>query len=224
MSTKVEIKEGDKFNQLTFVRETKPRIRIDNRKRRRAIFKCDCGSINEYDYFGVKTGHTKRCLSCSRKIGSENRKTHGKVDHPLYRKWRDMKNRCYNSKVDRYKNYGARGIGLCDEWKNDFGAFYNWAIKNGWKKHLQIDRKNNDENYSPGNCRFVTQIENGFNKTNTYYVEYFGEKIGLSKVLYYNNKSNKYCDIWHGVKRGKTFEFYVEKFDLNMNLSQFFND
>ena len=215
-----QVNIGDKFGKLTFIEEIDPRIRINGSKRRRALYKCNCGVVKDYDYFDVKCGHTKQCYSCSRIIASEKRKTHGLVTHPLYSKWLDMKNRCYNPNVDRFKNYGGRGIRVCDEWKNNFKGYHDWAISNGWEKHLQIDRKNNDGNYSPENCRFVTRIEQGFNKTNTYYVEYKGEKIGLSKILYLNNKSNKYCDIWHGIKRGRSFNHYVEKYNLDMRIKQ----
>lgn len=80
----------------------------------------------------------------------------------LYRKYRDMLNRCYNENNCSYKYYGARGIKVCDEWKNDFINFKNWAIENGYQeKHTRnsftLDRIDNDKNYGPNNCRFTTQ-------------------------------------------------------------------
>ena len=91
-------------------------------------------------------------------------KKHGLTKHPLYCVWHNMKTRCYNPKRKAYKYYGGRGITVCDEWLFDFEAFYTWAINNGYKKGLQIDRENNDKNYNPENCRFITPRENVRNR------------------------------------------------------------
>jgi hypothetical protein len=81
---------------------------------------------------------------------------HGFNYHPLYAVLRSMKTRCYSPNCNAYHNYGGRGILICDEWK-DPATFCKWAIANGWKKGLSIDRINNDGNYEPNNCRFVTR-------------------------------------------------------------------
>lgn len=70
-----------------------------------------------------------------------------------------MKARCYNATHDRYKDYGARGIVVCDEWLNDFTVFYDWAMNNGYKENLTIDRIDVNGNYEPSNCRWVTSKE-----------------------------------------------------------------
>ena len=75
-----------------------------------------------------------------------------------------MKYRCYNTNSKDYKYYGGRGIKVCDEWKNDFIAFYNWSIKNGYKEDLTIDRINVDGDYEPNNCRWATWKEQANNK------------------------------------------------------------
>lgn len=184
-----------KFNQLTFLNEVAPRLRYSGnkiRRRRRALFQCECGNISEYDLSDVVTGHTKRCLQCGIKKAAAAKITHNKIKHPLYRKWQDMKNRCYNKKVDHYKDYGGRKVIVCDEWKNNFSSFYDWCIANGWRKELELDRKNVNGNYDPGNCRFVTHIEQGYNKTNTRYVTYNNESICLAQLLHRLNLSEYY--------------------------------
>ena len=75
-----------------------------------------------------------------------------------------MKTRCYNPKFIYYNNYGGRGIKICDEWLNDFGKFYDWTINNGYKEGLTIDRINNDGNYEPSNCRWITRAEQNRNQ------------------------------------------------------------
>lgn len=98
--------------------------------------------------------------------------THGLTKTVLYSRYRGILNRCYNKKVKAYKNYGGRGINMCDEWKNDFIAFYNWANENGFKENLEIDRKNVNGNYCPKNCRFVTKKINLNNRTVSVIIEY----------------------------------------------------
>ena len=90
---------------------------------------------------------------------------HGYYKHPLYANvYFNMKRRCYDSKTWNYKNYGGRGIRVCNKWNNDVVKFIEWALINGYGKGLQIDRINNDGDYSPDNCRFVTPKENSNNR------------------------------------------------------------
>jgi len=89
---------------------------------------------------------------------------HGLIDHKLYRVWAGMKTRCYNPKAEYYKDYGGRGIRVCIRWQKSFISFYNWAVKNSYKEGLTIDREDNDGNYHPNNCRFVTCRINNLNK------------------------------------------------------------
>ena len=84
--------------------------------------------------------------------------------HPLYGVWGTMKTRCYNKNRKTYKYWGGKGIIVCKEWLNNPKAFIEWCLENGYKKGLQIDRENNDGNYEPSNCRFVTAIVNVQNK------------------------------------------------------------
>ncbi|MBR6613178.1 MAG: hypothetical protein IKK84_00235 [Clostridia bacterium] len=86
-----------------------------------------------------------------------------------------MKARCYNKNVERYKNYGGRGIKVCDEWRDDFMAFYQWAIKNGYQDSLTLDRKNVNGDYEPSNCRWVTKETQANNTTRNHYISYKGE-------------------------------------------------
>lgn len=88
---------------------------------------------------------------------------HGYSKHPLYKIWQSMKDRCYNENDKGYKNYGDRGITVCVEWKNNPRVFIEWALPL-WKKGLLIDRIDNDGNYCPENCQFITHAESNRNK------------------------------------------------------------
>lgn len=111
-----------------------------------------CGGAFTTLHYGYKKSKTKMCRSCSKK-------THGLNKHPLYAVWTCMKQRCYNPRNPKYDGYGGRGITVCSEWLDSFQVFYNWAIANGYKKGLTIDRINNDGNYCPQNCRWATPLE-----------------------------------------------------------------
>jgi len=89
--------------------------------------------------------------------------THGMSRTRLYRIFHDMKRRCYNENDTSYKDYGARGIRVCSEWRLDMESFFNWALSNGYDDTLSIDRKENDGNYEPLNCRWVTKQVNNCN-------------------------------------------------------------
>jgi hypothetical protein len=93
-----------------------------------------------------------------------SREYHGLSKHILYKIWIDIKKRCYNRNSKNYEYYYERGILVCSEWKNSAKTFIDWALKNSWQKGLTIDRINNDGNYEPDNCRFVTRKENVHNQ------------------------------------------------------------
>lgn len=211
--------QNTKFNKLTFLNEISPIIKFDNKRkrvRRRGVFQCECGNVKEYDLSDATTGHTIQCIQCAfKQIGLKKFK-HGKIAHPLYRKWQDMKNRCYNKKVDRYENYGGRGIVVCNEWRNDFENFYQWCISNGWRKDLTIDRKRVNENYEPSNCRFIPFAEQGYNKTNTRYVNYNGNDICLAKLLRELNLTEHYFSIHNKiVNRNLNVENVIMEYQLS---------
>jgi len=91
---------------------------------------------------------------------------HGLTKHKLFIVWTNMKKRCYKPNTTGYQHYGDRGIRVCIRWKGSFKSFYNWAMANGWQEGLEIDRKDNDGNYHPDNCRFVTRAVNNNNRRN----------------------------------------------------------
>lgn len=92
---------------------------------------------------------------------------HGLRYHPLYKVWDNIKGRCLDKNNKDYKDYGGRGITVYSKWKDNLKVFIDWAIDNGYKRGLQIDREDNNGNYTPNNCRFVTSATNNQNRRNT---------------------------------------------------------
>lgn len=104
---------------------------------------------------------------------------HGLCKTRLYHIWRGMIARCYRSHNVGYRRYGARGIGICPQWRNDFMDFRSWALATGYAEHLTIDRKDNDGNYEPENCRWVTRTEQQRNRCNSDLVTLNGQTLPL---------------------------------------------
>lgn len=107
---------------------------------------------------------------------------HGGTGTKIYYIHAQMKNRCFNPKARSYPPYGGRGITVCQEWKDSFVAFREWALSNGYEEGLSIDRIENDGNYEPGNCRWIPMIEQAKNTRQTRYVIYQGEKIPIREA------------------------------------------
>ena len=99
----------------------------------------------------------------------------------LYKRFMKMVERCENPNCKAYENYGARGIRVCDEWKNNFVSFYNWAMANGYRDDLTIERINVNGNYCPENCKFIPLSEQAKNKTNNVWITYNGETHYLAE-------------------------------------------
>ena len=111
---------------------------------------------------------------------NRTRRTHGLDSHPLCAVWRGMKHRCNSVVSPAYYNYGGRGITVCKEWQDDPTEFIKWAEQNGWRLGLEIDRIDNNGNYSPGNCRFVTRFNSAQNKRTTSTVTHNGKTLSIS--------------------------------------------
>lgn len=142
---------------------------------------CDCGAQNVVILGeSLKQGRTTSC-GCYRK---DNMTTHGKTNTRIFRTYTDMVRRCYKPECSNYKNYGARGIRICEEWlsENGFKKFYEWAMDNGYSDDLTIDRIDVNGDYSPKNCRWITNLEQQSNKRNTRKFVLNGETLTLKEL------------------------------------------
>lgn len=126
---------------------------------------CDCGKITYVRAQSLKERKVKSCGCLNNEKRSERVKIHGLSKTPIYFIWKGMRQRCYNPKNKRFHRYGGRGIKICEEWE-DPKSFIKWALENGYKKGLTIERENNDSNYAPDNCCFVTTKINNQNSSN----------------------------------------------------------
>lgn len=152
---------NQKIKGFIFVKEEEPFIRKNGYKRRRASFICpECKNIFITIIESIKSKSVRSCGCARYKYISKAKTTHGLHSKPIYQVYRNMLTRCYNKNNHRYKWYGARGISVCDQWKKDCISFFKWAFENGYKRGLELDRIDNDGNYEPSNCRFVTHKEN----------------------------------------------------------------
>lgn len=129
-------------------------------KNGRWLCKCDCGNITEVSASNLTTNHTQSCGCYRNARRIETHTTHGGSKERLHRIWRGMKDRCANPHNKEYYRYGGRGIAVCDEWVGNYPAFRSWALLHGYSDGLSIDRIDNDGNYSPDNCQWLTVSEN----------------------------------------------------------------
>lgn len=172
---------GMKFGRLTV-------IKLAYTKRASKILyyylcKCDCGKEHIVLKSSLLNGLTKSCGCYNNEVRAEKcrqKAIHHMTDTRLYKMWEKMKGRCYCKTNRDYVRYGGRGIRICDEWKNDFKVFYDWAIINGYDKNAPygvctLDRIDVNGNYEPSNCRWVNQKEQQRNRRNNKLITYNNE-------------------------------------------------
>lgn len=166
---------GNRYNHLLVIE------RAENAKGGIAVWKCvcDCGNISYVRGQNLKSNAVQSC-GCLKHEPAHNR-THGLSKNPLYKRWYQIKMRCYNPSCKSYLNYGARGIKMCDDWKNSVEAFAKWAIENGYKDDLTIERINNDGDYCPENCKWITKSEQPNNRRSCYSITYNGKTQNLAE-------------------------------------------
>lgn len=191
---KIEYKPGEIIgdNGCVYIQDVAPYINPGNRdKARRAMFKCPlCAAEFVARIVYVKKGLATSCGCKQKAIAMGLLKTHGLKAHPMYKKWENIKQRCLNTSAPAYKNYGERGVTICEEWINDPVAFieYVTALPNYGGPKMTLDRyPNNDGNYEPGNVRWATRHEQAVNK-----------RIGANNTsgyvgVHFNKRRSKWC-------------------------------
>jgi len=162
------------------------------------LCKCDCGNTVEIVGTNLSSGNTQSCGCLQREIIRDRNFKHGMRNFPEYRIWAGIKTRCLNKKEKDYKNYGGREILICKRWLNSFENFYK--DMGDRPRGTSIDRINNNGNYCPENCRWITKKEQNLNKRNNKMITYKGETKCLSK---WAEKFNiNYFLLWKRLNRG----------------------
>lgn len=196
---KFEDLTGKTFNRLTVIK----RAEVE-KKEVYYLCKCTCGNEKIIRGKDLKYNKIKSC-GCLNKEKTTERNTKHSLRHTrIYRIWLLMKNRCLNSKYYLFKNYGGRGITVCNEWKNDFVKFYDWSMNNGYNDTLTIDRIDVNGNYEPSNCRWATKLQQQRNttrlrkityKNETHCISEWAEILGLEyNTLYHRFRRNNYSE------------------------------
>lgn len=149
MGKKIDL-VGQRFSMLLVV----DRAETDGVDRHsRWICQCDCGNTTAVRSNYLLSGHTTSC-GCYK---ATKKRKHGQSKTRLYTIYYKILSRCYDVNNDQYKDYGGRGICVCEDWRNDFQSFFDWATANGYSDDLTIDRVNVNGDYTPNNCRWATR-------------------------------------------------------------------
>lgn len=165
---------GQRFGRLLVLYDT------GERKNRYVVWRCrcDCGGEVDVTTNNLASGHTKSCGCYNRERTIETHTIHGMARHggrhPVYIVWRGMLQRCENPNALEYRNYGGRGIKVCDEW-HEFISFRDWALAHGWQKGLTLDRIDNNAGYSPDNCHWTTRKAQARNRRTNRLVTFNGK-------------------------------------------------
>ena len=162
---------------------------------------CDCGNVAFVDLYKILNGHTRSCGCMTRRAGNNApAEHHGKSKTPLYHVWNAMLDRCMNKNAKSFDRYGGRGIKVCDEWFS-YSAFEEWALGNGYQCGLEIDRIDNDGDYSPDNCRWITHAENLQNTHRRRTIMVGGNEETIANIAH--GMGVRYNDVYNLVRRGK---------------------
>lgn len=168
------ITPGQKFGRLTVVSNCEPTTIPSGRVRPYYLCRCECGKEKRVDGNCLSAGTIRSCGCLARDRAKEKAK-HGGARTRLYRIFMGMIARCEKEAREKFKDYGARGIRICDEWRRDFATFKAWALGNGYRPDLTIERIDNDGVYGPSNCRWATPAEQMCNTRRTHFLSAFGE-------------------------------------------------
>lgn len=156
-----------------------PTGKRDRAKNRIWKFTCDCGNSCEIDGYSVRSGKRYQCPTCSAEQVRMSSVIHGSSESPEFSTWIDIQTRCYNPRSTGYRNYGGRGIRVCDRWRSNFSHFLEDMGKR--PTGCSIDRINNDGDYEPGNCRWATRVDQANNRRTNVFLTIGGKSKTISQ-------------------------------------------
>jgi hypothetical protein len=174
MPKKIIFNRGDKIKECTYLQEEPDMVFADGKSRRACRFRCKCGKEFISLLHSVTRGKTEGCGCIRLERIHESLSKHNDTHSKEYNIWSKIKARCYKPSIKEYRNYGARGIKMCDRWRNSYANFLADMGRCPSPKH-SIDRINNDGDYEPSNCRWATKRQQSVNRRNNLYINYNGE-------------------------------------------------
>lgn len=192
-----------RYGKLTILKEVEKLILPCGQKNRAFLCRCDCGKEKVIRMVHLTNG---RILTC----GCLGKEIYGESKSKIYKLWNSIKTRCKENYFES-EFYYKKGIRVCDLWLNSFQEFKKFALSNGYKEGLTIDRIDSNGNYEPNNVRFVTPKENCNNRKNTYMVIYNGESISLQILLEKLKYKGNITTIYARLKRGYSIENALSK-------------
>lgn len=202
--TKDESLKGLRNGRLIILEEIERKVKPSGQKERMVKCLCDCGKVVEVRLNNFIHGRVKSCGCLQREIASNVARKHGLSLTKINNVYRAIKRRCYNKNCDEYKNYGGRGIKMCEEWRVNFTSFYNWAINNGYDsnktiKEQSIDRIDVNGDYEPSNCRIVSCSIQARNKRDTRKYLYKGKLLDLKTIS--EKTGINYNTLWQRINK-----------------------
>lgn len=206
-------KTGQRFGKLVV-------LEIDHERTNRKTYwkcQCDCGNIKSVRSDSLGIINSCGCIKKEQDIinlGIIN--NHNLAGHILYQTWNAMMQRCYNPNQVAYKNYGGRGIAVCDDW-HDISKFIEWAEINGYKEGLTIERINVNGGYNPDNCKWITKSEQAYNKRNSVKITINGETKCLMQWVHELNIP--LGRVWEAPSKGIPYEQIISKYSKRWCLS-----
>lgn len=174
---------GKKYGMLRVLSMAPDRISLSGRKEKMCMCECDCGNVKLVRASCLKNGNTKSCGCYRSQCSSERmaaRSIHGLGGTKLYHVWQNMIDRCQNPKHKSYKNYGANGIHVCDQWLS-VTAFADWAFANGYREGLTLERIDNAEGYSPDNCIWADRYVQNNHTSRNHLLTYMGKTQSMAQ-------------------------------------------